>query len=197
MKLSSVLFEQWNLFPALTLCKLCYHIYHMERMTAAAAGSAGWRPHQAEAAPSLVRTPRSHNTAGGAGGGREEGCPLLSHPNLGMLQKAAQPEWHMERGAARDTGLCCSPVFLFPCPLGASECRRALPRALPPGSGEESWPEAPLSPAVPLPLKVSDQGDQSAFPSTLGINSRISEAPFCGEKCCAHSASFSERQKAR
>lgn len=112
------------------------------------------------------------------------------------FKRAAEPKWYTAWGAAQDAGLCWSPVFLLPHPLGASGCSRALPRASPPERGEESWPEAPLSPAVPLQLEVARQGGCNLpFTLMLEINSCISETRVCSERCCAHSASFSGGQK--
>lgn len=171
MKLSSLLFEQWHLFPALTLCKLCYHIYHTERMTTATASNVGRRP-----------PPQEPKCTGGAGGGGEEGCPLLSHLNSGLSQKAAKPKQHMGCGG----GLCCLSVFLFPRSAGCLWVQQDMTRVLPPERGEESWPEVPLSPEVPLQLRVASQrGCSLLFTLTLEINSCISETWVYGDRCCA------------
>lgn len=77
-------------------------------------------------------------THSGAGGWREERCPLLSHLNLGMSQKAAEPKRHM--GLCRTLGIA-APQGFSSLSLRASGCRRAVPRALPPERWEESWPK--------------------------------------------------------
>lgn len=133
MKLSSLLFEQWHLFPALTLCKLCYHIYHTERMTTATASSVGRRPPPQE--------PKCTRWCWG-----RRACPLLSHLDPGLSQKAAKPKQHTGCGA----GLCCPSAFLFPGSAGCLWVQQDMTRVLPPERGEESWPEARLSPVVPL-----------------------------------------------
>lgn len=122
MKLSSLLFEQWNLFPALTLCKLCYHIYHTERMTAAAAGSVGRRPPQQErlSAGSRHQGAKTHLVVLGEGGRRD----VLCYPTQiwGRRKRLPNPNstWVMElRRTLRSAAPQC---FSFPIPrvpLGA------------------------------------------------------------------------------
>lgn len=145
-------------------------------MTTASASTVGRR------SPARSWTLRSQTTHSGAGEWREEGCSLLSHLDLGMLNINAEP-----------TGLCgtlgiAAPQGFSSLSLGASGCRRAVPPALPPERGEENWPK-PLS----LQLKVTGHsGCDLPFTLTLELSSCISEARVCNKRCCAHPASVSE-----
>lgn len=104
-------------------------------MTTASASTVGRR------SPARSWTPRSQMTHGGAGGWREEGCPLISHLNPGMSQKAAGSKWHT--GLRRTLGVA-APQGFSSLSLGASGCRRAVPRALTPERGRTAGPSASL-----------------------------------------------------
>lgn len=147
----------------------------MERMTTASASTVGRR------SPARSWTLRSQMTHSGAGGWREEGCPLLSHLNLGILNTNAEPT-----GLCRTLSVAVPQGFSF-LSLGASGCRRAVPPALPPERGEKSWPKH-----LSLQLKAAGHSDcDLLFTLRLELSSCISEARVCNKRCCAHPPSVS------
>lgn len=86
-------------------------------------------------------------THGGAGRGRKEGCPLLSHLNLGMLNPSGT-------GAVQDLGYCCSPGFLSPLP-GCLWGQEGSTPSFASRKGEESWPQG-----LSLQLKAAQHSAQ-------------------------------------